>query len=135
MISDSDTADTTAPPKPCTARAAISSVCEGATPHASDASVNTTRPARNMRRWPYRSPSRPPSSRQPPNVKRYALTTQTSAVPVKWRSAPIDGSATFTIVLSSTIISTPRHRTISAYQRCWPWIPWVIVCSLALIVI
>ncbi len=126
MISDSDTADTTAPPSPCTARAAISIVCDGASPHASDASVNTTRPARNMRRWPYRSPSRPPSSRQPPNVSRYALTTQTSAVSVKCRSVPIDGSATFTIVLSSTIISTPRQRTISAYQRFSPWMPCVM---------
>ena len=73
-----------------------------------------------MRRWPYRSPSRPPSSRQPPNVSRYALTTHTRAVSVKWRSVLIDGSATFTIVLSSTIISTPRQRTISAYQRFSP---------------
>ena len=41
----------------------------------------------------------------------YALTTHTSAASVNCRSSRIDGSATFTIVVSSTIISTPAHRT------------------------
>ncbi|MNT07314.1 hypothetical protein D3C72_1420140 [compost metagenome] len=68
MMSESATADTTAPPRPCTARAATSRPCEVETPQASEASVNSTRPARNTRRWPYRSPSRPPSSRKPPKV-------------------------------------------------------------------
>lgn len=68
MMSDNATADTTAPPTPCTARAATSSPCVLANPQASDAMVNSVMPARNSRRWPYRSPSRPPSSRQPPKV-------------------------------------------------------------------
>src|SRR5205814_9958711 len=38
-------------------------------------------------------------------------------VSVKLRSSLIDGSATFTIVVSSTIIKTPKHRTINASQR------------------
>src|SRR4051794_5567161 len=46
----------------------------------------------------------------------YALTTQTSVVSVKRRSSRIEGSATFTIVVSSTIISTPVHNTISAHH-------------------
>ena len=41
-----------------------------ARPQASDASVNSAMPARNSRRWPNRSPSRPPSSRKPPKVSR-----------------------------------------------------------------
>ena len=47
----------------------------------------------------------------------YAFTTQTSEVSVKARSSRIDGRATFTIVVSRTIIRSPRQRTISASQR------------------
>src|SRR6266480_2062505 len=47
----------------------------------------------------------------------YAFTTQTSEVSVKARSSRIDGKATFTIVVSRTIIRSPRQRTISASQR------------------
>src|SRR6266571_84155 len=47
----------------------------------------------------------------------YAFTTQTSEVSVKARSSRIDGRATFTMVVSSTIISSPRQRTMSASQR------------------
>ena len=36
--------------------------------------------------WPKRSPSRPPSSRKPPNVSRYALTTHASEVSENPRS-------------------------------------------------
>jgi hypothetical protein len=45
------------------------------------------------------------------------LTTQASEVPEKCRLVLIVGSATFTIVESSTIISVPRQRTIRAIQR------------------
>ena len=68
MMSDSDTADTTAPPSPWTARAAISNPCEFASPHAAEASVNSVIPSKNSLRCPNRSPSRPPSSRKPPKV-------------------------------------------------------------------
>jgi hypothetical protein len=44
-------------------------------------------------------------------VSRYALTTHASDVWVKPRSSRIDGSATFTIVTSSTIIRLARHST------------------------
>jgi len=36
---------------------------------------------------------------------------------VKWRSCWIDGNATFTIVVSSTIISCAMHTTRSDIQR------------------
>jgi hypothetical protein len=39
------------------------------------------------------------------------LTTQASEVSEKPRSSRIDGSATFTIVASRTIIRLPRQRT------------------------
>jgi hypothetical protein len=66
IISDSETADATAPPTPWTDRAAIRNHCVSARPHASDASVNAEIPPMNRRRWPKRSPSLPPSSRKPP---------------------------------------------------------------------
>ena len=70
MISDSATAETTAPPRPCTARAATSMPWLVARPHETDASVKSATPPRNIRRCPNRSPSRPPSRRNPPNVSR-----------------------------------------------------------------
>src|ERR1044072_306565 len=117
MIIPSTTADASAPPPPCRKRAAISIpwLCESA--HRSDAPVKTARPVRKMRRWPSRSPRRPASSSRPPNAIRDALTVQARLVCEKPRSSLIDGSATFTTVPSSTIISTAAHSTYSASQR------------------
>ena len=70
ITSESATAATSAPPSPCTARAATSCPCEVESPQASDAAVKSPIPIRNMRRCPKRSPSRPPSSRKPPKVSR-----------------------------------------------------------------
>ena len=50
MISEKATADTTAPPTPCTARAPSSRRCELDRPHASEASVKSVMPNRNIRR-------------------------------------------------------------------------------------
>jgi len=68
MIRESATAETTAPPSPCTARAAMSGTCALASPQASEASVKRVIPSRNSRRCPNKSPSRPPSKRKPPKV-------------------------------------------------------------------
>ncbi len=46
-----------AAPAPCTTRAAISHPTEGASAQAAEASANSPRPAANIRRRPYRSPS------------------------------------------------------------------------------
>jgi hypothetical protein len=48
IISESATAEATAPPTPWTARAAISRPCVFARPQASDASVNSEMPVRNI---------------------------------------------------------------------------------------
>jgi len=50
-----------APPIPCTARAAMSHPMPGAAAHSTDARVNQTSPARNTRRRPQRSLSEPAS--------------------------------------------------------------------------
>ncbi len=49
-----------AAPAPWTNRAPISTPMSGASPQASEASVNTPTPSRNIRRRPIRSPSRAP---------------------------------------------------------------------------
>jgi hypothetical protein len=109
--SESATAETTAPPTPCTARAAMSIPWVVAMPQASEAAVKRPIPDRKSFRCPKRSPSLPPSSRKPPKVSRYAFTTQASDVWLKPRSSRIEGSATFTIVPSRTIIRSPRQST------------------------
>ena len=60
----------TAPPIPCTKRAAISRPGLSARPQATEASVNSATPERNTRRRPRRSPRRPATSMKLPNVTR-----------------------------------------------------------------
>ena len=117
IISDSETAEATAPPSPCTDRAAMSIPWVVESPQTSEAAVKSVIPARNSRRCPKRSPSRPPRRRKPPYVSRYAFTTQASEVWEKSRSWRIDGSATFTIVASRTIIRLASVSVYSANQR------------------
>src|SRR5262245_45042593 len=117
IINDSATADTTAAPRPCTARAPTSMPWLVASPQVADAAVNSVMPSRNSRRCPNRSPNRPPSSRNPPKVIRYAFTTQASDVSENPRSSRMDGNATPTIVTSNTIIRSPRHKMTNASQR------------------
>ena len=69
-IIPSTTAEDSAPPTPCTKRAAISMPWVWAVAHSTEAIVNTARPMRKMRRWPSRSPRRPASSSRPPNAIR-----------------------------------------------------------------
>src|SRR5215211_4162348 len=98
ITSENATAETSAPPKPWTARIPTSSSCEVERPHPSEAAVKTPIPIRNSFRCPKRSPSRPPRSRKPPKVSKYAFTTHASDVCEKPRSSRIVGRATFTIV-------------------------------------
>src|SRR6266581_1568458 len=65
----------------------------------------------------------------------YAFTTQTSEVSVKARSSRIDGRATFTIVVSRTIISSPKQRTMSASQRFRWSMPLVTIILLFLLLL
>jgi hypothetical protein len=57
-----------AAPTPCRIRQVISSSGELASPHSSDATVNTTSPATKIRRRPSRSASLPPVSMNAANV-------------------------------------------------------------------
>jgi hypothetical protein len=111
------TAEVIAPPTPWMNLAATSTSWLWASPQASEAMVNTTRPARKTLRREVRSPSRPASSSRPPNAIKYALTTQASPAWENPRSAWIAGRATLTTVASRTIINMPVQSTASAAQR------------------
>ncbi len=67
------TLEATAPPTPCSRRAPISSAWLSARPHSTEAAVNRTRPARNTRLRPTRSPSLPASSRKPAEGDQVAV--------------------------------------------------------------
>src|SRR3954451_7396771 len=105
-----------AAPTPCTVRAAISDVAPAASPHHSDEPVKMTRPAMKIARRPRRSASFPPVSRSTPNVSAYAFTTHSSSEMLIPRSSRIDGSATFTTVLSSMIMNRPTATAASVHH-------------------
>ena len=58
-----------------------------------------------IRRRPSRSPDRPPSSSSPPNASVYAFTTHSRFESEKPSAFWMCGSATFTMVESSTTMS------------------------------
>src|SRR5438093_4899488 len=105
-----------AAPTPCTLRAAINDAAPPASPHQSEAPVNTTRPAMKIARRARRSASLPPLSRSTPKVSAYALMTHSISDAPMWRSFWIDGSATFTTVLSSMIMNRPTATAASVHH-------------------
>ena len=75
VMIDSAAGESSAPPSPCRPRPTISIVEVCARPFSSEAAENSATPATNSRLRPSRSPARPPSSRKPPKISVYALTT------------------------------------------------------------
>ena len=61
-IRASEVANIIAPPRPCTARATLSTVGEPASPQTNDETTNTAMPVTKTRRRPSRSPSEPDAS-------------------------------------------------------------------------
>ena len=115
-----------AAPTPWTARKATRNVSLGANPIARLDRPNTITPNRNILRRPKMSPSRPPVTSSTANVSVYAFTVHSSAASEACRSRWIDGSATFTTVLSSMIMNSAKHiaprvhqRLFSSFTRRW----------------
>jgi hypothetical protein len=106
-----------AAPRPWSARAAIRTFSDHARPHRKEARVNTATPTRKTRRRPNRSAARPPSNRKPPNVIAYAVITHWRLSREKSSASPIDGSATFTIETSRTVMKKAAQTSASAFQR------------------
>ena len=117
IISDSATAEATAPPRPCTARATIRSPCDVERPHASEAVVNSAMP--DEEQPPLAVEVAEPAAEQEEAAEGQQIRVHDPGERGLGEAeiVRIDGSATFTIVESRTIISVPRQRTISAYQR------------------
>src|SRR3954469_14436144 len=117
VMMDSAAGETSAAPRPCSARDATSHSDDVASPLSSDAVVKTITPATKTLRRPTRSPARPPSSRKPPNTSVYALMTHCRLDVEKPRSRWIEGSATFTIVASRMTMNCARQTMTRTSQR------------------
>src|SRR6266545_2880578 len=91
---------------------------DGDKPATNDATVNRLIPPRKSRFWPYTSPARPLSIRNPANVRPYAPTIHWLSANGIRRSVWIDGSATKTIEKSITS-SNPTARTRARIIREW----------------
>ena len=78
MINASASGTAMPPPMPCRARAAMRRAMVGLSAHNADATVNTAKPAMNMRRRPYLSPSVDPVRMEAAKASAYALTVQLS---------------------------------------------------------
>jgi hypothetical protein len=114
---DSAAGSMTAAPNPCAARIAIRNGSLGASAHPSEAAVNRPSPSIRIRRRPSRSAARPPSSKKPPNVSEYAVTTHCKLVSLKCRSRPIVGSETLTIVRSTVVMKYATASNANARRR------------------
>src|SRR3954447_21994821 len=79
-------------------------------------SANTTTPPRKTVRRPKMSPMRPPVTSSTANVSVYAFTVHSSEEMLACRSRWIDGSATFTTVLSSMIMKSAKHIAASVHH-------------------
>ena len=101
---DSAAGSTMAAPRPWMPRMMIRNVPLGASAQASEAAVNSASPAMNMRLRPSRSAARPPSSKNPPKVSAYAVTTHCRSDSAKCSLTPIVGSATLTINRSTAVM-------------------------------
>src|SRR3954447_24104043 len=109
--------ETSAAPRPWSARPPMSMPDDCATPLISDAPVKSARPARKSRCVPKRSAARPPRSRKPPKTSVYAFTIHWRLVGVKWRCTSIVGRATLTIVASRMTMNCATQTRPSTAQR------------------
>ena len=82
----------------------------------SDETVKIASPSMKIFRRPSRSPSLPPVSSSTAKVSAYAVTVHSSSDREMPRSRWIDGSATFTIVLSSMIMNSATDRDASVHH-------------------
>jgi hypothetical protein len=78
--------------------------------------VKVARPPRKTRRRPKRSFARPPSISRPPVKSTYDVITHCRSLSAKSRSSAIDGSATFTTVMSRITMNCARPSRISVVQ-------------------
>src|SRR3954451_7950741 len=112
-MSASDWANMIAPPIPWTPRARLRESESSARPQASEARLKTARPTTKTFRRPSRSPRDPAVSRNAASVSEYASITHWMSAKSACSERPMSGSATFTIVMSSSSMNTATHTTIN----------------------
>lgn len=101
---------------PCSTRATSRNPAVGASPQAALVTVNSARPTVNIRRRPYRSPSRPPLIMPTANASPNPATTSWMAAGPACRRPWIDGSATLTMKKSRNVMNVPVSTTSSGAQ-------------------
>ena len=106
-----------AAPRPWIARKAISVSAFGAREAAPAAPPKMTTPMLNQRRRPKRSPTVPPTSKSPANIRIYAFTTHWRVEVEAPRSREMAGRAVLTTAESRNTIKAPRHITASTHPR------------------
>src|SRR5262245_57831254 len=116
-INASAVANSAAPPTPCSARAASSVATFVASPQSSEAALKTTTPTTNTSRRPYRSASAPAVRMSAASVMAYASTTHCSPVRLASRLRWMLGSATFTIVMSTSSMKVVAHTATRVQRR------------------
>ena len=82
-----------------------------ARPHRTDPTVNTTMAEISTRFPPKRSPSQPEAGMKTARLTRYAITIPSTAVGGMWKSRPMVGSATLTIVMSMMFMNMAETKT------------------------
>ncbi|MGD0605636.1 MAG: hypothetical protein ABSA53_18810 [Streptosporangiaceae bacterium] len=99
------------PPAPCRIRNATSSPRLDASPHAIEATVNTTMAASRTRLPPNRSPSQPDAGMNTARLTRKAIEMLSTEVALTLKSRPMVGSATLTIVVSRMDMNIAATKT------------------------
>ena len=112
--SGSEPASSRAPPKPCTARAAMSTVRLFAKPHVIEAARNTTRPASTSGAGRNRRTNGSSASVVMRTTRLYAVMTQEIPTMEVSRSTYSSGSASTTIDESAKATATATARAISS---------------------
>src|SRR5665213_452074 len=110
-------ANNAAPPMPCNARDQMSMGAFVATPHSSEASVKTAKPPTKTCLRPKRSADDPHTSMRVDIAKAYASITHCKSLKLACRRCSIVGSATCTIVMSTSNMNVAPHTAISVNHR------------------
>ena len=118
-ISASAVANMIAPPIPWIPRATIKKSESFERPQAAEAIVNSTTPITKRRLRPNRSASDPAVRTQVARPSAYASTTHWRSENEAWSARSIAGSATFTIVMSSSSMNV-AVQTVRSVQPLLP---------------
>jgi hypothetical protein len=106
-----------AAPAPCSNRNAMSKVKLGARLHSQDPRVNRDRPTWKTTRRPIRSATAPESISRLASTMVYPATVHCRPATLVCSDWPIEGSPTFTIVLSSPVMNSALQQTARTIAR------------------